>query len=61
MKINKEKAMIQEQRNCIGDKSEKSDEKLSQTLLLSEKKLAMFQQEFELLFYNISSAKIFFQ
>lgn len=61
MKINKEKALIQEQRNFIGDKSEKSDEKLSQTLLLSEKKLAMFQQEFELLFYNISSAKIFFQ
>lgn len=63
MKINKEKALILEQRNRIGsDKSlEKADEKLSQTLLLSEKKLAMFQQEFELLFYNISSAKIFFQ
>ena len=56
MKISKEKALIQEERNRIG-----RDEKLSQTLLLSEKKLAMFQQEFELLFYNISSAKIFFQ
>lgn len=37
------------------------DEKLLQTLVLSEKRLNNFQIEFEILFYNISSAKIFFQ
>lgn len=36
------------------------DLKLQQTLSLTEKRLTTFQQEFDYLFYNISSAKIFF-
>lgn len=36
------------------------DLKLQQTLSLTEKRLITFQQEFDYLFYNISSAKIFF-
>lgn len=54
-----------EQERIASDKtkiaSTSRDEKLLQTLLLSEKRLNTFQTEFELLFYNISSAKIFFQ
>lgn len=37
------------------------DTKLQQTLALSEKRISMILQEFELLYYNLSSAKIFFQ
>uniref|UniRef100_A0A1B0D0L9 WASH complex subunit 4 n=1 Tax=Phlebotomus papatasi TaxID=29031 RepID=A0A1B0D0L9_PHLPP len=36
------------------------DVKLHQTLALTEKRIHIFQQEFELLYYNLSSAKIFF-
>lgn len=58
-KVDAERVNIASQRSKIQSKS--SDEKLLQTLLLSEKRLNAFQMEFELLFYNISSAKIFFQ
>lgn len=58
MKIQAERTKIDEQRVKI---VAKNDEKLLQTLLLSEKRLNSFQMEFDLLFYNISSAKIFFQ
>lgn len=61
MKTKTERAKIDEQRKKIGSSSSSNDEKLLQTLLLSEKRLNAFQMEFELLFYNINSAKIFFQ
>lgn len=38
-----------------------TDEKLQQTFALTEKRITNFQREFDLLFYNLSSAKIFFQ
>ena len=60
MKINSERVKIEEQRKKIKSNIN-NDEKLLQTLLLSQKRLNAFQMEFELLFYNISSAKIFFQ
>lgn len=58
-KIQDEKIKIEEQRKKLT--SNNNDEKLLQTLLLSETRLNSFQMEFELLFYNINSAKIFFQ
>ncbi|CAO1421142.1 unnamed protein product [Diamesa serratosioi] len=57
IKNDREKIAVQRRKMEANEK----DEKLSQTLLLSEKRLNAFQQEFELLFYNLSSAKIFFQ
>lgn len=57
-KVSTERQKISDQRSKIATSS---DEKLLQTLLLSEKRLNAFHMEFELLFYNISSAKIFFQ
>lgn len=60
-KINTERVKIDEQRAKLRPTAGSNDEKLLQTLLLSEKRLSAFQMEFELLFYNISSAKIFFQ
>lgn len=59
IKIRNDREKITEQRRKM--EANEKDEKLSQTLLLSEKRLNAFQQEFELLFYNLSSAKIFFQ
>jgi WASH complex subunit 7 len=41
--------------------ADKNDEKLQQTLLLTDRRITAFQQEFDLLYYNLSSAKIFFQ
>lgn len=61
LKIKSERIKIEEQRKKIVPNTSQNDEKLLQTLLLSEKRLNAFQMEFELLFYNISSAKIFFQ
>lgn len=37
------------------------DAKLQQTLALSEKRINMILQEFDLLYCNLSSAKVFFQ
>lgn len=59
-KVRDERAKIEEDRRSKM-KTAGSDDKLLQTLLLSEKRLNSFQMEFELLFYNMSSAKIFFQ
>lgn len=58
MKVGAERERISSQRTKI---SSGGDEKLLQTLLLSEKRLNAFNLEFELLFFNINSAKIFFQ
>jgi WASH complex subunit 7 len=60
-KVKDEKERIASQRAKLKPSSGNNDEKLLQTLLLSEKRLNAFRVEFELLFYNISSAKIFFQ
>ncbi|XP_070557659.1 WASH complex subunit 4-like isoform X2 [Ptychodera flava] len=38
-----------------------SDEKLEQTMVLTLKRLEMYQQEFDLLHYSLSSARIFFR
>lgn len=38
-----------------------SDEKLQQTFALTEKRITTFQQEFDLLYYSLCSAKVFFQ
>lgn len=61
MKIKTERTKIGEQQKSLGASNNSKDEKLLQTLLLSEKRMNAFQMEFELLFYNLSSAKIFFQ
>lgn len=61
-RVKVERAKIEDQRAKLrSGGSGNSDDKLLQTLLLAEKRLNSFQMEFELLFYNISSAKIFFQ
>lgn len=60
-KVKAEREKIVEQRAKLKPSNGNNDEKLLQTLVLSEKRLNAFQMEFELLFYNISSAKIFFQ
>ncbi|KAG8329873.1 hypothetical protein J6590_077175 [Homalodisca vitripennis] len=39
----------------------KEDEKLLQTLNLTAKRLEVYQQEFKLLYYSLSSARVFFQ
>ena len=39
----------------------KTDEKLQQTITLSCKRLDVYQQEFDLLYYSLSSARIFFR
>ena len=41
--------------------AKKMDEKLQQTITLTLKRLDMFQQEFTLLYYSLTSARIFFR
>lgn len=50
---------LHERRSGTGQQNE--DEKLQQTFALTEKRITAFQQEFDLLYYNLSSAKILFQ
>ncbi|XP_059616023.1 WASH complex subunit 4 [Phlebotomus argentipes] len=52
-----DKEKIADQRKEIGSSD---DVKLQQTLALTERRIHTFQQEFDLLYYNLSSAKIFF-
>lgn len=60
-KIKSEKDKIMKQREKQAKINKSDDEKLLQTLLLSEMEINAFQTEFELLFYNFNSCKIFFQ
>lgn len=60
-KIKADKEKIQKQRQELEKTNKNNDEKLLQTLLLSEMRINAFQTEFELLLYNINSCKIFFQ
>lgn len=52
---------IKRQRDELMKSNKNNDEKLLQTMLLSEMKIKAFQTEFELLFFNMNSVKIFFQ
>ncbi len=55
-KYNAEKAQSGNQSS-----SRKADEKLQQTITLTRKRLDMYQQEFDLLYYSLRSARIFFR
>ncbi|ESO00575.1 hypothetical protein HELRODRAFT_82872, partial [Helobdella robusta] len=55
-KYNKEKQDIKKQPAAA-----KLDEKLQQTMMLTLKRLAAYQQEFDLLSFSLSSARIFFR
>jgi len=57
-KYQKEKEQVLKQSNAG---SGKTDEKLSQTMTLTVKRLDIYQQEFDLLYYSLSSARIFFR
>eukprot|EP01137_Pigoraptor_chileana_P013132 Opistho-2@66313 len=55
-KYEQEKIKLTESR-----KKGKDDEKLQQTMVLTMKRLETYQQEFELLYYSLSGARIFFR
>ncbi|KAJ3639981.1 hypothetical protein Zmor_003307 [Zophobas morio] len=56
-KFEQDKKKIEEQKAVAS----KQDDKLQQTLQLSEKRINSFEREFRLLYYSFSSARIFFQ
>ncbi|GAB0101012.1 WASH complex subunit 4 [Sergentomyia squamirostris] len=57
VKHSADREKISQQRHDMGATD---DVKLQQTLALTERRIHTFQQEFDLLYYNLSSAKIFF-
>ncbi|KAG5896825.1 hypothetical protein JTB14_032066 [Gonioctena quinquepunctata] len=56
-KFKNERIRIKEQIAKAGN----NDNKLNQTLTLSEKKNALYEREFQLLYYSFNSARLFFQ
>lgn len=56
-KYNKDREQVQKQKETSSGR----DEKLQQTMVLTIKRLEVYQQEFELLYYTLSSARIFFR
>ncbi|XP_073476379.1 WASH complex subunit 4 isoform X1 [Aquarana catesbeiana] len=57
-KYMKEKRAVSKQQNV---QSNNQDEKLLQTMNLTQKRLDIYLQEFELLYFSLSSARIFFR
>jgi WASH complex subunit 7 len=60
-KIKSDMDNILKERAEVMKNNKNCDDKLLQTLQLSEMRIKSFQTEFELLFYNLNSVKIFFQ
>ncbi|KAK7791494.1 hypothetical protein R5R35_008848 [Gryllus longicercus] len=56
-KYNKDKLALTKQKSVAS----RDDEKLQQTMTLTARRLDMYLQEFDLLYYSLSSARIFFQ
>lgn len=56
-KYNMDKASLGKHKSVVS----KEDEKLQQTMTLTARRLDIYQQEFDLLYYSLSSARIFFQ
>ncbi|GFG31853.1 hypothetical protein Cfor_02661 [Coptotermes formosanus] len=56
-KYNKDRAALSKHRSVAS----KEDVKLQQTMTLTARRLDVYQQEFDLLYYSLSSARIFFQ
>ncbi|XP_059050047.1 WASH complex subunit 4 [Achroia grisella] len=52
---------IQYERNLVEDQKNKGSLQLQQALALTEKKLNTIEQEFKLLYYSLTSARIFFR
>ncbi|KAK4871515.1 hypothetical protein RN001_015639 [Aquatica leii] len=57
MKHSQDRKRLESQRAAAS----KDDDKLQQTLALTEKRLLAFEKEFQLLFYSFNSARIFFE
>ncbi|XP_018567265.1 WASH complex subunit 4 isoform X2 [Anoplophora glabripennis] len=57
-KFKNERLKIKEQSNIL---TNSDDTKLRQTLTLTEKRISLFEKEFQLLYYSFSSARLFFQ
>ncbi|XP_031762922.2 WASH complex subunit 4 isoform X2 [Galleria mellonella] len=52
---------IQDERNLVEDQKNKGSVQLQQALALTEKKLKTVEQEYKLLYYSLTSARIFFR